>query len=125
MNTIEIIVVSTLFILITIYATWKVAGAFAAEQASKAALEAENKALATRVTALESQNKAPAQKRHSHSTTAGLEDALAVTIDLLNKQKADQARTAQLLSILQQVREGPSAYDPDRPAGHRPENFDN
>ncbi len=63
-------------------------------------------------------------RRHTYATGAGLEDAIAVTIDLLIKQKADQARTESLLEILRQVRQGPHAYDQDRPAGKRPEGWD-
>lgn len=64
------------------------------------------------------------RKRHTHRTEAGIEDALAVGIDLLIKQRADQARTEQLLDILRLVREGPHKYDPDRPAGKRPEGWE-
>jgi len=74
-----------------------------------------------RISALEAQS--PRPKRHTHRTIAGIEDAMAVTIDLLIKQKADLARTQTLLEILQKVRESPHAYDPERPAGLRPEGF--
>ena len=63
-------------------------------------------------------------KRHTHRTAAGLEDALAVTLDLIreyeNMEKFTLARLHQLEEILGEVRQGPYEYDPDRPAGERP-----
>jgi hypothetical protein len=65
-----------------------------------------------------------AQKRHTHRTAAGLEDALAVTLDLIreyeNMENYAQARLRQLADILTEVRQGPHNYNPDRPAGERP-----
>ena len=62
--------------------------------------------------------------RHTHSTTAGIEDALAACIDILNECEQSQAfiegRSHQLHQILMQVREGPNAYDKNKPAGAKP-----
>lgn len=65
-------------------------------------------------------------KRLPYNTAAGLEDALAVTLDLLRhsaeidlEQSALQKRAETLSSILKQVRGGPDAYDPEKPAGPR------
>ncbi|KKN73433.1 hypothetical protein LCGC14_0401360 [marine sediment metagenome] len=69
-----------------------------------------------------------AKRRHTYATADGLEDALAVTIDLLLRQDAAdkyrRARVAQLNSILGEVRKGPLSYDGDRPADRPPENGD-
>ncbi len=77
-------------------------------------------------------------KRHTYSTIAGIEDGTAVNIDttkevLLLKEylrtgyqrlNAIEARLQDQLQILQITREGPYAYDPDRPAGRRPKGMD-
>lgn len=63
-------------------------------------------------------------KRHTQATDAGLLDAIAISIDILNEYEASQkysdARMRQLQQVLQRVRSGPYAYDPDAPAGERP-----
>lgn len=60
-------------------------------------------------------------KRHTHATTAGLEDALAVTIDVLQEYHLSraytEARLKQLNEILGMVRAGPQAYDAEQPSG--------
>ena len=65
-----------------------------------------------------------AKRRHTYPTANGLEDALAVTIDLLLREDAAKkyrrARFDQLNDILGKVREGPLAYDSDR-ANDRPD----
>lgn len=65
--------------------------------------------------------------RLPHRTAAGVEDALAVNLDLVRQANemelelaAIRARAAQQAEILRLVREGPAAYDPERPAGRRP-----
>lgn len=69
-----------------------------------------------------------AKRRHTYPTADGLEDALAVTIDLLLRQDAAdkyrRARVAQLNEILGEVRKGPLSYDSDRPNDRPPENGD-
>lgn len=64
-----------------------------------------------------------APRRHTHATTAGLEDALAIAIDALHEyedsQRYTQARITQLKEVLGILRTGPDAYDEDRPAGKR------
>lgn len=59
------------------------------------------------------------QKRHTHRTAAGLEDAVAVLMDIARDIEALSIRVSDALSILRSVRSGPHAYDPDRPAGLR------
>jgi len=63
-------------------------------------------------------------KRHTHATTAGLEDAIAVVTDMQFEIQMTleyiNARAAQLAEILEQIRSGPDKYDPDRPAGPKP-----
>ena len=69
----------------------------------------------------------PPQKRHTLSTVAGLEDALAVATDVLIDLEHDNtptpdyvaARLQRLQHILQVVRANPNGYDPDTPAGRR------
>jgi len=65
--------------------------------------------------------------RLPHRTAAGVEDALAVNLDLVRQANemelelgAMRARAAQQAEILKLVRQGPDAYDPERPAGRRP-----
>jgi hypothetical protein len=64
-------------------------------------------------------------KRHTHSTLAGIEDALAIAIDVLNEyaesQRFAQVRMTQLQNVLKTVRSDPNGYDQDKPAGLRPE----
>ncbi len=62
-------------------------------------------------------------KRHTYSTAAGLEDAIAVLIDIRTRRHAEDIRLSQATEILRQVRSGPQNYDQDRPAGKRPEGF--
>ena len=61
--------------------------------------------------------------RHTHPTAAGIEDALAVAWDMNREFEMFYAfyksRTTRMIDILQKVREGPHAYDPDQPAGPR------
>ncbi len=66
----------------------------------------------------------PSNKRHTYPTNAGLEDALAVLLDIQFRRDAETARLNQAMDILRQVRSGPHAYDQDRPAGKRPERWD-
>jgi hypothetical protein len=65
----------------------------------------------------------PSPIRHTNSTAAGLEDALAVANDIIEELLRSQAyvrsRTEKLTTILKETREGPYAYDPDKPAGMR------
>lgn len=59
--------------------------------------------------------------RHTNPTAAGLEDALAISVDVLLEVEQElqylEARIAQLQEVLQILRSGPYAYDQDRPAG--------
>ena len=61
--------------------------------------------------------------RHTHRTAAGLEDALAVALDLVREYEQSEvyakARLQKLMEIIKQVRTGPHNYDPERPAGDR------
>jgi hypothetical protein len=62
------------------------------------------------------------QRRHTHSTLAGLEDAIAIVLDLLLSQGLNEYvrySLNDLQEILSKIREGPNAYDIDRPAGER------
>lgn len=63
-------------------------------------------------------------KRYTHSTTAGLEDALAIAIDVITEYAASrqytEARIGQLRGALAKLREGPYAYNPEKQAGQRP-----
>ncbi len=72
-----------------------------------------------RLTALEAQ----LPKRHTYSTIAGLEDAMAVIIDIQMNLDADRERIESAHQILQTLRSGPRSYYPDRPAGKRPDKF--
>lgn len=73
---------------------------------------------------LESEIEGIKARRHTQSTTAGVEDALSVAIDIvMQDQAADQyrqARIGQLQKILQTTRQGPYAYPVDQPAGPKP-----
>lgn len=68
---------------------------------------------------------ARAPKRHTHQTAAGLEDALAVAVDVVLEYQSSQAyaeaRLSQLQKILQTVRTGPHSYNQDNPSGNRPQ----
>lgn len=66
------------------------------------------------------------QKRLPYNTAAGVEDALAVGIDLARHYSeikleldAIQARMERQAEILRAVRGGPDGYDPDKAAGLR------
>lgn len=58
-------------------------------------------------------------QRHTHKTAAGIEDALAITIDLEMEIEILFARIGNLTNVLRRLREGPHSYDEDRPAGQR------
>lgn len=68
-----------------------------------------------------------AKRRHTYPTANGLKDALAVTINLLLEEEAQSAyrdkRLRQVQRILGEVRQGPLAYDSERPA-ERPAHSD-
>lgn len=75
-------------------------------------------------------NHHPEPRVHTHSTVAGIEDAQAVGLDLVLKIQtletelaAARARAEQQLSILGIVRQSPSSYDSNRPAGNRPQGW--
>jgi hypothetical protein len=65
-----------------------------------------------------------ARRRHTYPTANGLEDSLAVTIDVLLEEQAQSeyraARIEQLRRILGEVRQGPLAYNSERPAERKP-----
>ena len=65
-----------------------------------------------------------AKRRHTYSTADGLEDALAVTVDLILRgnleRKYWRAQVDQLNEILGMVRAGPLAYDVDRSSKRPP-----
>ena len=67
-------------------------------------------------------------KRHTHSVNAGIEDGMSTMISTV--RMAQEARTqaeaieffaSKALSIMQDMREGPYSYDPNRPSGDRNE----
>jgi alpha-N-acetylglucosamine transferase len=62
--------------------------------------------------------------RHTHSTTACLEDSLAVATDIILREVAQReetlARLQQLVKILQAGRTDPYSYDRGASAGPRP-----
>lgn len=94
----------------------------ASRQECKAAdLEAQIAGQAARIAELEKQK---GGKAHTYATAAGLEDATAVLLELLQRKQAEDAYTAarleQVYKITGIIRQGPYAYDPDRPAGPRP-----
>ena len=71
------------------------------------------------------------KRRHTHPTTAGIEDATAVFVELARREEDEwlrlQAeakyrhdRLRQGYEILGRVREGPLAYDAERPADRPP-----
>ena len=79
-------------------------------------------ALEKRISALEDCK----QKRLPYNTAAGVEDGLAVGLDLLrNSAEAElelgalRQRAEKLMEILRAVRGGPENYDPEKPAGKR------
>lgn len=61
--------------------------------------------------------------RHTHSTAAGIEDALAVAWDIIREldtaRTYTEARAKKLIEILKIIREGPRAYDQERASGQR------
>lgn len=63
------------------------------------------------------------QKRHTHAVAAGLEDALAVSIDMAREAEDSllilRRRISDLWEILAAIRAGPNSYPVDRPAGTR------
>lgn len=60
----------------------------------------------------------PPSLRHSHATINGLEDGIAILIDILKETEISlrfvKGRTDDLLAVLQILREGPQAYK-DKP----------
>ncbi len=85
------------------------------------------------------------KERHTVSTDAGCLDAMSVQYDVikwielrklrlqndkrkieneLKEVEAVEERAKKVPTILGEVRQGPHAYDPDKPAGHRPKGMD-
>lgn len=61
------------------------------------------------------------RKRHTGATMAGLEDAMATLINIQYNREVDNHRLEAALNMLQSVRQGPYAYDPNRKSGEREE----
>lgn len=65
-----------------------------------------------------------AKRRHTYPTAEGLEDAVAVVIELILRWEAEQeygrARLGQLQDILGMIRSGPLEYDTERPNDRPP-----
>ncbi len=63
------------------------------------------------------------QLRHTHSTAAALEDALAVAWDIIHEQARSliyaEGRARRIIDILQLTRSGPQAYDPEQQSGKK------
>lgn len=63
------------------------------------------------------------QIRHTHNTAAGLEDAIAVLLDVIHVIRETlqyaEARIRKALEILKITRRGPHSYDAEKPAGPR------
>jgi hypothetical protein len=64
------------------------------------------------------------QFRHTHATAAGLEDAIAIVLDLLMGGKADmneyfEVSLQALYKILLEIRANPHGYNQERPSGQR------
>lgn len=63
------------------------------------------------------------RRRHTYATADGLDDAQAVIVEMLLRQKLEAeyaaARLAQLSEIVGLVQKGPQKYDGERP-NHRP-----
>jgi hypothetical protein len=80
----------------------------------------ERKNLTQRVTELE---EIVDKRKHTYPTLAGIEDATGVNVRLLLRYKAElDFITCQLEAqnqILGEIRQGPLAYDPDRPCGKK------
>ena len=63
-------------------------------------------------------------ERHTYSTIACMEDAIAVILDSEFEMSALQARLTKARQILGAGRTSPHSYDPDQPAGRRPKGMD-
>ncbi len=61
------------------------------------------------------------RKRHTGATMAGLEDAMSTLINIQYNREVDNHRLEAALNMLQKLREGPYAYDPNRKSGEREE----
>jgi regulator of replication initiation timing len=61
------------------------------------------------------------RKRQTGPTVAGIEDAMAAIINVQVNRDVEQVRLDAALNYLQQIRQGPYAYKPDRAAGPREE----
>lgn len=79
------------------------------------------RSLAGRITQLEEML---AKRRHTYPTANGLEDSLGVALNIMQEEQVQakwrEARINELWRILGEIREGPLAYDSDRPADRRP-----
>jgi hypothetical protein len=53
--------------------------------------------------------------RNPHLTNAGIEDAIAVLLDVLQNREVEDLRLKQASDILRQIRANPGSYDEDRP----------
>jgi hypothetical protein len=58
------------------------------------------------------------QRRHTHCTAAGIEDAIAVILDIDTELEILELRIRRVHEILKLVRAGPHAYI-EKPAGER------
>ena len=61
--------------------------------------------------------------RHTYSTASGLEDAIAVAWGIILEQQRSlayaESRARRVVEILQAVRAGPHAYDPEQDSGKK------
>lgn len=92
-------------------------------QARQTAAQAEK--IRDQAAELENLKKQLDRRAHTYSTAAGLEDAIAIDLDLaLNAARTLQyieTRSGQLRDVLAILRQSPHSYDANRPAGRRPE----
>jgi len=59
------------------------------------------------------------RKRQTGPTMAGLEDAMAALIGVKMNRDVEQVRLDAALNCLQILRQGPHAYNPEKPSGER------
>lgn len=79
-------------------------------------LETENKDMQNRLKDLEAVKE---RSRQTGATMAGLEDAMASLVGIIYNRDIDNHRLDATLRMLQQLRQGPYAYDSEKPSENR------
>ncbi len=104
----EMTVIGVILIMVALFLTYLAGG-----------IKAEIKDHRRRIKKLEDSANNDGRVKNPHLTNAGIEDAIAVLLDVLQNREVEDLRLKRASEILRQIRSNPGAYNEDRPNGKR------